>query len=89
MRKERKSRERSGLNRVSHEVLIDIQDRGKIGLKEGDADGVRSGRRMETDLHRGVSSPSPSSRVPVEQFEELAVEYDFKFFVRYRAERLR
>src|SRR2546427_12332939 len=49
--KERESRRRTRLQRVAHEMLIEIQQRREIGLKERGADHVRARRRLQAHGH--------------------------------------
>ena len=53
VREEGESRRRTGLERVAHEMPIEVEHRRRIGLQEGDADQVRPGRRRDTDAHLG------------------------------------
>src|SRR2546426_2016496 len=51
MGKERIPGRRPRLQGVAREVLVEVEDWGKIGLQERHADHMRSGRRLETDRH--------------------------------------
>ena len=56
MREERETRRRSGLHRVAHEVLIEVEHRREVRRRERGPDHVRAGGGLETRTHRRAAA---------------------------------
>src|SRR5262249_14429045 len=53
------TRRGAGLHRVSHEVLVEVQNRRKIRLQESDAEHMLTGFRGQSKAHSGAAQIRP------------------------------
>ena len=56
MWKERKPWSRAGLDSISREMLIEVENRSKVGLQERDSERVQSRLRREANLHSATTA---------------------------------
>src|SRR5207249_6967470 len=54
--KERKPWSRAGLDSISREMLIEVENRSKVGLQERDSERVQSRLRREANLHSATTA---------------------------------